>query len=168
MTPPALPSIDQLQELPLPTPPFSYAPQTWGWLLLLLVVVLLASCWAVRYWRRWQRNRYRREALVCLGDLEHKLADPSQRLQVLRELPVLLKRVALSTSAAPAVSSLSGGQWQAFLVQHARTPIADDFAARLYTLAYAPASEVLGIPHAEIDTLFATSRQWIEAHHVAV
>ncbi|MFQ6573915.1 DUF4381 domain-containing protein [Pseudomonas sp. UM16] len=168
MTAQAPPNIDQLQELALPTPPFSYAPQTWGWLLLLLVVVVLLSCWGISYWRRWQRNRYRREALVYLDGLEHNLTDTSQRLQALRELPVLLKRVALSMNAAAPAASLSAGQWQGFLAQHAPAPLAQDFAAHLYTLAYAPDHLVLGIPQTEINALFATSRQWIEAHHVAV
>ncbi|MGH8485453.1 MAG: DUF4381 family protein, partial [Pseudomonas sp.] len=92
MSAPVVPSIDQLQVLPTPVPPFSYVPQTWGWLVLLLVVVFIAALWGIRRWRRWQRDRYRREALEQLALLQQGLAVPDQRLLALRSLPVLLKR----------------------------------------------------------------------------
>jgi len=88
---PNIPSIDQLKEIAVPAP-FSYAPQTWGWwvlLCLLVIAVLLVS--ARRYWQ-WRRDRYRREALVRLVELQNS----DDQLQALRELPELLKRVALS------------------------------------------------------------------------
>jgi hypothetical protein len=88
---PNIPSIDQLKEIALPAP-VSYAPQMWGWWVLLAVlvgVVLLLT--ARRYWQ-WRRDRYRREALVRLAQLQNRSDD----LNALRELPELLKRVALS------------------------------------------------------------------------
>jgi hypothetical protein len=88
---PDIPSIDQLKEMALPAP-VSYAPQTWGWwALLALLVVTLVVLGARRYWQ-WRRDRYRREALVRLEELQRRSND----LSALRELPELLKRVALS------------------------------------------------------------------------
>ncbi|MGO4309834.1 DUF4381 domain-containing protein [Pseudomonas sp. KB_15] len=88
---PTVPSIDQLKEMTLPTP-VSFAPQTWGWwaLLALLIVALLVTGMR-RYWQ-WRRDRYRREALARLAELQQRSND----LNALRELPELLKRVALS------------------------------------------------------------------------
>ena len=88
---PAIPSIDQLKEMALPAP-VSYAPQTWGWwaLLTLLIVTLVVT--GARRYRQWRRDRYRREALVRLEELQQRSND----LSALRELPELLKRVALS------------------------------------------------------------------------
>jgi hypothetical protein len=91
---PNIPSIDQLKEIALPAP-VSYAPQTWGWwvlLGLLMIAVLLIS--ARRYWQ-WRRDRYRREALVRLAELQNS----TDQLSAMRELPKLLKRVALSMPA---------------------------------------------------------------------
>ncbi|RON52596.1 DUF4381 domain-containing protein [Pseudomonas frederiksbergensis] len=88
---PNIPSIDQLKELGLPAP-VSYAPQTWGWwvlLGLLGIAVVLVS--ARKVWQ-WRRDRYRREGLVRLAELQRRSDD----LSALRELPELLKRVALS------------------------------------------------------------------------
>ncbi|WP_325950884.1 DUF4381 domain-containing protein [Pseudomonas putida] len=161
-------AIDQLKELPLPVPPFSYAPHTWGWAVLLAFVVLAGLAYAVYVWRRWQRNRYRREALLRLDALAGALAKPEQRLAALREVPELLKRVALSMPDAPAVHSLSGAQWQVFLQQRARFALPGQFAAQLHTLAYAPDLQVQAIGEPELRTLVNTCRRWIEAHHVAV
>jgi hypothetical protein len=88
---PGIPSIDQLKEMALPAP-VSYAPQTWGWwALLALLIVTLVLTGARRYWQ-WRRDRYRREALLRLEELQQRSND----LSALRELPELLKRVALS------------------------------------------------------------------------
>jgi len=88
---PNTPDISQLKELSLPAP-VSYAPQTWGWWLLLAILVVLALVVGARSYRQWRRDRYRREALVRLAQLRGRSDD----LNALRELPELLKRVALS------------------------------------------------------------------------
>ena len=164
----AVPSIDQLQELALPVAPFSYWPQTWGWLVVALVAACVAVCWGVLRWRRWRQNAYRREALSRLDALASALNDDTQRLHALRELPGLLKRVALSMPAAPAVARLGGSEWQTFLAGRAAHPLPGDFAAKLYETAYAPDKQVLAMPDTEVQSLFATSRRWIETHRVAV
>ena len=88
---PTIPDISQLKELSLPAP-VSYAPQTWGWWLLLALLVVLALMVGVRRYVQWRRDQYRREALVRLAQLRVRSDD----LNALRELPELLKRVALS------------------------------------------------------------------------
>ncbi|BBH45651.1 DUF4381 domain-containing protein [Pseudomonas sp. KU43P] len=161
MTTPA-PAIDQLRELAPGVPPFSYLPQTWAWLVLAVLLSAAVLLWAALRWRRWRRERYRREALQRLDQLA------AGGLAGLRELPELLKRVALSMPDAPPVASLAGAQWQAFLAQRAPQPLPEGFAGTLHKLAYAPDADVLRLQAQEVDTLFSTSRRWIEGHHVAV
>lgn len=86
-----VPSIAQLKELALPSP-VSYSPQTWGWWLLLAILLLAAALIGTRRYIQWRRDRYRREALAHLAQLRSH----SDELHALRELPELLKRVALS------------------------------------------------------------------------
>ncbi|WP_095191682.1 DUF4381 domain-containing protein [Pseudomonas sp. Irchel 3E19] len=88
---PNIPSIEQLKELGLPEP-VSYAPQTWGWWVLLAVLVLAALLIGIRRYWQWRRDAYRREGLARLAQLRSRSDD----LNALRELPELLKRVALS------------------------------------------------------------------------
>ncbi|MEN0107844.1 MAG: DUF4381 domain-containing protein [Pseudomonas sp.] len=168
MSTPSPPDISQLQVLPLPAPLVSYWPQTWGWAVLALVLVLAAGWWALRYWQRWARNRYRREALAALAVITAAVGQPEQRLAALRTVPPLLKRVALSMPDAPPVARLGGSEWQAFLRERSSQPLPDGFATWLATLAYAPDAQVAAIPDAEVQALLATSRQWVEGHHVAV
>jgi hypothetical protein len=90
---PNIPSIEQLKEVGLPAP-VSYAPQTWGWWVLLGLLVLAAVLVSARKVWQWRRDRYRREALLRLAELQRRSDD----LSALRELPELLKRVAISMS----------------------------------------------------------------------
>jgi hypothetical protein len=193
---PNIPSIDQLKEIALPAP-VSYAPQTWGWwvlLCLLVIAVLLVS--ARRYWQ-WRRDRYRREALVRLVELQNS----DDQLQALRELPELLKRVALSmpppgwntkpvgasllakrpshsplmstdrtpsrAGSLPQVTALGGKDWQAFLERHSSQPLPADFSQQLAQLAYAPDATLSALPSNQRNQLFATCKHWVEHHHVA-
>ncbi|WP_347912307.1 DUF4381 domain-containing protein [Pseudomonas grandcourensis] len=191
---PAIPSIDQLKDMALPAP-VSYAPQTWGWwaLLALLIVTLVVTS-ARRYWQ-WRRDRYRREALVRLEELQQRSND----LSALRELPELLKRVAISMpNAKPVGASLlamASGQststlnvtpssranslpqgnpaalgkedWQAFLQRHSKQPLPADFSQQLSLLAYAPDAALRAMPVEQRQQLFSTCKTWVERHHVA-
>jgi hypothetical protein len=162
---PAIPSIDQLKEMALPAP-VSYAPQTWGWwaLLALLIVTLLVTG-ARRYWQ-WRRDRYRREALVRLEELQQRSND----LSALRELPELLKRVAISMPNAKPVGSpaaLGNEDWQAFLQRHSKQSLPADFSQQLSLLAYAPDAILRAMPIEQRQQLFRTCKTWVERHHVA-
>jgi hypothetical protein len=193
---PNVPSIEQLKEMALPAP-VSYAPQTWGWWVLLAVLmaaVLLVG--ARRYWQ-WRRDRYRREALVRLAELQSS----DDQISALRELPELLKRVALSMpdpvgarlarEPGPTVSqtnrvivlrgqvgsphrsllqgpaALGNERWQAFLAQHSAQPLPADFSRQLALLAYAPDATLLALPDDQRQQLFDTCKHWVESHHVA-
>jgi hypothetical protein len=184
---PNIPSIEQLKEIALPAP-VSYAPQTWGWWVLLavfFVAVLLLS--ARRYWQ-WRRDRYRREALVRLEQLQKRSDD----LNALRELPELLKRTAISMPdkkpvgargplrravfwRPPSLASqlqqgpaaLANADWQAFLQRHSKQPLPADFSQQLSQLAYAPDAVLRAIPNEQRQQLFNTCKTWVEHHHVA-
>lgn len=149
-----VPSIEQLQELSLPAP-VSYWPQTWGWGVLLGLLVLGLLVWGVRRWLRWRRNAYRREALA---QLEHMID--------LGELPALLKRVALSMPLPPQehqrVPAMRGAEWQAFLQRHAGAPVPEDLSQQLAQLAYGAA-----LPAMQQTRLLAQCKAWVEQHHVA-
>jgi hypothetical protein len=191
---PNIPSIEQLKELGLPAP-VSYAPQTWGWWVLLGLLVMTALIIAARRVWQWRRDRYRREALVRLGQLQKRSDD----LNALRELPELLKRVALSmpgvhthcrswrslrsfggfktaedqkiaafgSSYRGTAAALGGEDWQAFLVRHSSQPLPADFSQQLATLAYAPDAALLALKSEQRQHLFDTCKRWVEHHHVA-
>ncbi|VVM63928.1 hypothetical protein PS662_01448 [Pseudomonas fluorescens] len=191
---PNIPSIEQLKEIALPAP-VSYAPQTWGWwVLLALLIGAGLGVGARRYWQ-WRRDRYRREALVRLAELQSS----ADQISALRELPELLKRVALSMPSTrittpvgaglpamgplkfalplrtPSLASqlpqgpavLGGTDWQVFLQRHSAQPLPADFSQQLAQLAYAPDATLLALPGDQRQQLFDTCRRWVEHHHVA-
>ncbi|HEF4760024.1 TPA: DUF4381 domain-containing protein [Pseudomonas putida] len=186
---PNIPSIDQLKEIALPAP-VSYAPQTWGWWVLLGLLVMAALVIAARRYWQWRRDRYRREALVRLAQLQKRSDD----LSALRELPELLKRVALSmpvgarlarepgtsvrqtnrvivfrgqASLLQGATSLRGEDWQAFLQRRIKHPLPADFSQQLALLAYAPEATLRALPAEQRQHLFDTCKLWVEQHHVA-
>ncbi|MEX5684548.1 DUF4381 domain-containing protein [Pseudomonas silesiensis] len=194
---PTVPGIEQLKEIGLPAP-VSYVPQTWGWWVLLALLVITVSLLSARRYWQWRRDRYRREALVRLAELQNS----EDQLLALRELPELLKRVALSMPSAwnttpvgaglPAkavhqptsmlnvqtpslasqllqgVGTLGGADWQAFLVRHSTQPLPADFSQQLAQLAYAPDAALLALPETQRQYLFTACKLWVESHHVAV
>ncbi|CAD5109387.1 DUF4381 domain-containing protein [Zestomonas carbonaria] len=160
------PRLDQLRELPPVDPLVSYWPQTWGWLLVLLVLLAGLAFWAGRRWRRWRRDRYRREALLRLAELERALGDEHGGLAALREIPELLKRVALSMPGSPPVAALGGADWQGFLERTSPRPLPARLGEQLATLAYAPAPTVQALAD-DLPALLGACRDWIENHHVA-
>ncbi|MCY1245731.1 hypothetical protein D9M71_203010 [compost metagenome] len=160
------PNIDQLQELALP-PAISYMPQTWGWWLLLGLLLAAALIWAARLAWRWHCNLYRREALARLQQLQGQLDDPGQRVAALRQLPELLKRTALSMPNRPAVGNLAGADWQAFLERTSGTPLPEDFARQLADLAYAPAPRLQTLADTQARQLLTLCMRWVETHNVA-
>nr|CDQ34054.1 hypothetical protein BN993_03508 [Virgibacillus halodenitrificans] len=99
--------IDQLSSVPEPIP-VAWWPQTWGWLVLTIVVVALLSWLGWRHYRHWQANRYRREALA---ELHRRLANGEGSIA----LAEVLRRTALAAFPREQVASLRGEAWGRFL-----------------------------------------------------
>ena len=87
------------------------------------------------------------------------------------------KRVNVMTPSRAAASgrpllqgpgALGNEYWQAFLQRHSPTQLPADFSRQLATLAYAPQATLLAMPDEQRQALFATCKQWLEQHHVAV
>lgn len=147
-------SLDRLHDVVAP-PPAPWWPLTPGWQIVAIVVGVILVVVLARAFRRWQANRYRREAL--------KLLNPGVTPD--HELDALLKRVALSAWPRERVASLSGGTWLAFLDRSGRTT---DFTTgpgrALEPLAY----DARRTPNPEESEALRTSvRRWIRQHQVA-
>lgn len=102
-------SLDRLHDIvaPVPVPWWPPAP---GWHVVggLALVLLGAGVWAAV--SRWNRNRYRRDALK---ELDRITRDP--RGPALAEIAELVKRTALAAFPRDKVASLTGEAWLAFL-----------------------------------------------------
>jgi len=115
-TPTQAPLDLPLRDIHLPDPVSWWPPAPGWWLLVgLLLLLLVTGALLLRRWRR--RGRLRRFARRSLERVfaEHRRHGDSQRL--LRELSVLLRRIALSYFPRIQVASLSGEAWLGFLDQ---------------------------------------------------
>ncbi len=156
--------LHELHDIVLPEP-VSWMPQTWGWGLLLALAVG-AGLWAGRaVYRRSRANRFRREALARLGQIE--TAQAATRLQALAELPSLLKQTALCGYPRSEVASLSGEAWLRFLD---RSYGGDGFSngpGRLLTrLAYEPLEKLEALSQRDWASLIQLIRDWIRTFQV--
>jgi hypothetical protein len=154
-------ALAKLQELPLP-PPVSFLPETIGWVVVAAVVLVLVTYASWRWWRRWQANRYRREALREMAELERRLGAPSDRAAAIAELPALVKRTALACVARERVARLSEREWLAFLDRTCPPGgFADGPGRWLPRLAYEPGVQP---SDAELRDVTALVRRWITKH----
>ena len=102
------PDLSQLRDIHVPAP-VSWWPPAPGWWAL-LVVLLIAIGLGYMLYRRRRRNLWRGGALAELARLRD--AAPERQL---REVSVLLRRVAISRFPRHDVAALTGEAWLAFL-----------------------------------------------------
>lgn len=96
-------SLDRLHDIVEP-PPVPWWPLAPGWYLVLALVAVALTWFCLRFWKQWQANAYRREALR-----ELRAAKSSA------EIAELLRRTALATAPRSKIATLSGDSWAEWL-----------------------------------------------------
>ncbi len=140
----------------VPPESVSWLPQTSGWALLGLIVMVLALRRGWQRLRRWHRNRYRREATARLQTLQKKHDGT-----LVTEINGLLKHAVLAHRPRREVAALTGEKWVDYL--NSRCPIAvfRGSSARLL----ANGSYRLHNPAAaDADALLSASLAWLQQH----
>ena len=149
-----------LVDFPLPQE-VSLWPQTWP---LRIAVVLIAAGALLATWRfahRSYANRYRREALAELEEIQGT-ADTAPD-QVATQLSVLVRRTALGAFPREAVAPLAGSAWLAFLDRSYDGREFSEGAGRL--LISAPYQR-RSPDRVQLEALAGLVRRWIRGHHV--
>jgi Domain of unknown function (DUF4381) len=142
--------LSQLRDIHLPDP-ISWWPPAIGWwlLLLLLVVLAVAGYW---FYSRHQKQQWRRDALVELQRLQQQQLSEKE---LVTELSILLRRVAITRFPREEVASLTGERWLAFLDQHMKENV---FQSKGRVLITAPYSATVDADTKELITL---CQRWI-------
>lgn len=157
-----------LQDVVAP-PAVSMWPQTAGWYVVGALLLAGVAWMAWRWFRHWQANRYRREALAELATLGPRLHDPALRPGALRALAALVKRTQLSESPRPDVAPLAGETWR---TQLSSTMPAGAWPAESTTLLVQLSSlreeRLAQVSSQEAAELVTAVRHWISAHHAGV
>jgi len=146
--------LDLTHGLVLPEP-VSWMPQTIGWpvVVVWLIAVVVSIGWYS--FKRWQKNRYRRDALAELASLEVQAKmDPAA---IAGEIAALVKRTALAAFPRQRVANLHGAEWARFLCESAGNDSQIQRAADQIAVA-AYRTDVDG------NALVAPARRWIELH----
>lgn len=158
-------ALNKLADIAVP-PEVSLAPQTWGWVALLMVVVALFVFALLRWRRKHEANRYRREALAELDHIESQFGEEAGYAEAVTALPALLKRVALAAWPRSDVASLSGAGWVAFLRLNTGGKVLPDEAAKvLDDMEYRSHTEI-PMTADEARAFAKAVRGWIEGHRV--
>lgn len=145
------PDLSQLHDIHLPDSILWWPPALGWWLLLsLLLVSMAAGYW---FYRRHQRQRWRREALAELQRLQQQ---PLSAKELIIELSMLLRRVAISRFPRDEVASLTGEKWLAFLDRQMKAPGFQQQGRLLITAPYNNSAV------ADAHELCAMCERWIK------
>lgn len=153
-----------LRDIHLPAE-IGWWPLAWGWWLV-LVLGLFAGLALIIWWlkrptsqRRMQRSA-QASALQELERIEQQYRhDP---LGLVRELSVLLRRMAISLYGRRSVAGLTGMSWLQFLDQHTGSPVfSQHFQQALTELPYRAQG------HTDVNALVQEVRQWLNSQALA-
>ena len=154
-------NLHGIEEVQLPDA-ISWMPQTLGWKVLFVFLLLGLCFFLFRKVKLWWRNRYRREALRQLA----QLALTESPSTVVSRLPFLLKATALQRYPRADIASLSGERWLEFLSKHYLGPTFNDaLGQQLITITYQH-PEQCTLSDEEAAELVNRARQWIKTHRV--
>ena len=156
--------IHGIDEIILPEA-VSWWPTAPGWKVLAVIIVILLLFLCVRWMKRWWRNRYRREALRQLMQVQHHAGKQLQ--EVVAVLPYYLKVTALQAYPRQDIASLSGDNWLAFLdKQYSAAAFSEGIGRKLLAVAYLP-QEQWQLSEKDSEALISMSRLWISKHREA-
>ena len=155
--------LDRLHDIVAPAPvPWWLPAPAWYWILGFLLVVVLVL--ALEGFFRWQRNRYRREALALWRKESSALHDPANRGPAVVRLAELLKRTALSAFPRDQVATLTGTPWFNFLDRTAATSAFNSGDGKLLEDAAYDSRVASTIDEAQANQVAASVRHWIRYH----
>lgn len=156
-------SLENLQDIVEPAAISWWPPATGLWILLALLLVWMIAI-GLRFWIRYRRNGYRREAQVLLKQITPGMQPEKTRGSALAEVALLLKRTALSAYSREDVAELSGDEWLAFLDRSGQT---QDFskgtAAIIGKISWQPQAGA-NLSDQELNEIISTVQHWINHH----
>ena len=133
--------------------------ETPGWYLMGGLLLLFASLFFLKRLKRYQKNKYRREALKTIARIEQNLQNLNESNQF-NDILILLKLVAIKAFGRQKVAQLYGNEWLEFLESKGiRTPFTQYKQIILNTL-YEPTLVDLK----ETKVLIELSKRWIRTH----
>lgn len=160
-------ALSQLRDIQLP-PPVSFWPLAPGYYLLLLMLLLIALGVYLIYKHR-EQNRWRRNALTQLKEIEDRFRENNQKRVLAAQLNTLLKSVVLARQARLSITStqasakecagLSGTAWVDYLCSVSLKDKQPVNQAALHCLRDAPYQPA---PDFDTASLLEEAKRWIQ------
>ena len=159
-------SLQNLNYIVLPTE-ISWWPLAIGWYFLFGLLLILLAWFGYRSLRFLLSNRYRREALHELQLLSENMQNEDHLDSSLRQIPVLLKRTALTAYPRSKVASLTGKDWHRFLNSKLKSPLfTESIVSTLDTISYST-GQLSDVDTGAATALLEASRHWLKNHQAA-
>jgi hypothetical protein len=156
-------SLQNLNDIVIPAS-VDWWPLATGWYVVIGVLMIILAWVSYRSLRRWFDNRYRRAALHELQLLAQGIQNDANHDANLRQIPVLLKRTALSAYPRDRVASLSGKDWHDFLNSTLKTPVfSESTTAVLDELSYT-SGDLSSVDVQAEEDLLGASKKWLQYH----
>lgn len=156
-------SIMDLRDIVLPTPVALWPPAPFAWILLAVAGIGLAVL-IRRGISRWRAGAYRREGLSNLRRIESKFLTLGSDMAAVRELSVLLKRVALAAFPRKEVAALYGEDWSQFLDRTCKGCTFTAGSGHLLAVTMCAGSDASPPNTRETNQLVGQTRSWIKGH----
>jgi hypothetical protein len=156
-------SILDLRDIVVPAPVAFWPPAPFAWMLLAATGIGLA----VLIWRgiaHWKAAAYRREGLTHLSRIESTCMTPGSEIAALKELSVLLKRVALAAFPRKVVAALYGEEWLRFLDRTCEGCTFSTGPGHLLAVAMSSGADVSLSDTRDAEQLVRQARTWIKGH----
>ena len=156
-------SLQNLNDIVMPGG-VGWWPLASGWYYL-FSILLIALVWLVyTAIRSWNRNRYRRTALHQLQLLAKNVGDTKKRDAGLRQVPVLLKRTALSVYPRSQLASLTGKRWLDFLNSKVKTSSFTESTADLLDALSYSVGDLNTVDSKAAEELLNACKHWLKHH----
>ncbi len=159
-------SLQNLNDIVLPAT-VGWWPLAPGWYVLTGLLLIALAWFSYRSLQRWINNRYRRTALTELQLLAEGIQNTEKRNSSLRQLPVLLKRAALSAYPRKQVATLSGDDWYGFLNSQVNKPLfTGPVTGLLDNIAYST-GDLSAVDAQATTVLLDAIKHWLKHHQPA-
>jgi len=156
-------SLQNLNDIVMPAT-VGWWPLATGWYILSGLLLIGFAWFGYRLLQHWMRNRYRRTALSELKLLANRIDNPEERDAGLRQIPVLLKRTALSVYPRYQVASLTGTDWHQFLNSKLKQPLFTESIGKILDKAAYSTGGLQDIDQHAATSLLGVSRLWLQLH----
>ena len=166
MKSPAPASLQNLNDIVLPEA-VDWWPLASGWYFLLGLLLITLTWFIYTSIKHRINNRYRRTALHQLQLLAQEVNKTDKRDSVLRQIPILLKRTALTAYPRRQLASLTGKNWHDFLNSKVGTPpFTESICNSLDSISYS----VGNLDKVDVEAtseLLKACKHWLKHHQPA-